>query len=77
MDELLIDHVAVFKEEDNPHSVFLAEEFKHKFEEAGGRVEPVSITDARGDLEATVRGLKEKGLALLLPAVECGGCGRG
>lgn len=66
IDELLIEHVGVTMSEDDPHSVFLAEEFIRKFEEAGGVIEKLSIVNsATKDFSQIVQGFRGKGLDFL------------
>ncbi len=43
MDELLIDHVGVLTDRENPHSLFLAKRFIEKFESLGGSVHEVEV----------------------------------
>ena len=65
IDELLIDYVAVFRQQNNPHSLSLAGEFVKRFKDAGGRVEQVSLEDDMADLGKDILQLKEKGVKLL------------
>jgi len=65
IDELLIEHVGVVANEDNPHSIFLADEFSRRFKEAGGIVERAAINNGTTDFTKIVRGFREKGLEFL------------
>ena len=62
IDELLVEHVGVVANEDNPHSVFLVDEFSRRFKEAGGIVERAAINKGTTDFTKFVRGFREKGL---------------
>ncbi len=44
MDELLLDHVGVVIDYENPHSAYLARKFISKFESVGGTAEAISFT---------------------------------
>lgn len=65
IDELLIEHVGVVVNEDDPHSVFLADEFSRKFKEAGGKVEHAAVNSSSTDFSKIVRGFRGKGLDFL------------
>lgn len=65
IDELLIDHVGVVVNEDNPHSIFLVDEFSRRFKEAGGVIERAAITKGTTDFSKIVRGFREKGVEFL------------
>jgi len=65
IDELLIEHVGVVINEDDPHSIFLADEFSRRFKEAGGVIERATINSGTTDFTKIVRGFREKGLEFL------------
>lgn len=65
MDEMFIDHVAVFKDPTDPHSSFLADEFTRKFEEIGGVVEKVTIAKEKNDYSGILQRLYEMNLDFL------------
>lgn len=65
MDEMLIDDVAVFRDEENPHSIFLADEFVSTFKEAGGKIELISAEEGMKNLRSIIIDLKKKGVKLL------------
>ncbi|WP_163339310.1 ABC transporter substrate-binding protein [Desulfopila sp. IMCC35008] len=56
-DELLMDSVTVFKQIDDLHSVFLADQFVMKFKESGGRVRVVGIGDQNIGYKELLEGL--------------------
>lgn len=65
IDELLISHVGVVVDEDNPHSVFLTDEFSRKIKEAGGNVDRAAVNSSTTDFSKIVRGFRGKGLDFL------------
>ncbi len=65
IDELLIEHVGVVVNEDNPHSIYLVDEFSRRFKEAGGVIERAAIKNDTTDFSKIVRGFREKGLDFL------------
>lgn len=60
IDELLVDMVTVFKDIDDPHSVFLAEAFASKFKESGGKVDIVPIAGDDNDYKKILESLDEE-----------------
>lgn len=56
-DELLIERVTVFKQIDDPHSIFLADKFAMKFKESGGKIRVVGIGDEDVDYTGLLEGL--------------------
>jgi branched-chain amino acid transport system substrate-binding protein len=69
-DELLVDHVAVFKDVNDPHSTILADEFSSKFIDTGGSVSLVEIDAGDNDLNSVIKGLKAKQLKFLYLPLE-------
>jgi branched-chain amino acid transport system substrate-binding protein len=65
IDELLVEHVGVVVNEDDPHSIFLVDEFSSRFKEAGGVIERATINNGTTDFSKIVRGFREKGLDFL------------
>ena len=65
IDELLIEHVGVVVDEEDPHSVFLGEEFSRRFKEAGGIVDQVRITNKTDDFSKIVGGFRGRGIDFL------------
>jgi len=65
IDELLIEHAGVVVNEDDPHSLWLADEFSRKFKEAGGRINRVAINDSFTDFSKFVSGFRGSGLKFL------------
>ena len=65
IDELLIEHVGVVVNEDDPHSIYLVDEFSRRFKEAGGVIERAEIKNDTSDFSKIVRGFREKGLDFL------------
>lgn len=68
MDEMLIEHVAVFKNPNNPHSNILANTFTQKFTENGGVVRNFNISSDQDDYIEILELIQEEGVnALYLP----------
>lgn len=65
IDDLLIEHAGVVVNEGDPHSLFLADEFSRKFEEAGGRINRVAINDSFKDFPKIVGGFRGSGIDFL------------
>lgn len=65
IDELLIEHVGVVVNEDDPHSIYLVDEFSKRFKEAGGVIERAAINNDTTDFSKIVRGFRGKGLDFL------------
>ncbi|NNK94996.1 MAG: ABC transporter substrate-binding protein [Desulfobacterales bacterium] len=65
IDELLIDHVAVFKDLSRPYSKFLADTFINKFEEAGGTVTMVEFAQGGKTHIESLEGLRDQGISFL------------
>ena len=71
MDELLIEKAAVFVDSDNPHSKSLAEIFKKKFQNIGGKMTvPVLIDSEMENLQDTLKYLKKQNTELLYMPVD-------
>ena len=65
IDELLIEHVAVFKDVSQPYSTFLADTFTHTFTEVGGTVELVEFGQGGTAHIDSLERLKDQGITFL------------
>ncbi|WP_419174724.1 ABC transporter substrate-binding protein [Desulfosediminicola sp.] len=65
IDELLIEHVAVFKDVSQPYSAFLADTFTHTFTEVGGTVELVEFGQGSTAHIDSLERLKDQGITFL------------
>ena len=64
-DELMIDEVGVFIDDQNPHSFYLAKEFIRNFESTGGISERISVSRNKDAFTERIRLLQNKDLKFL------------
>ena len=64
-DELMIDEVGVFIDDQNPHSFYLAKEFIRNFESTGGISERISVSRNKDAFTERLKRLQNKDLKLL------------
>ncbi len=65
MDELLIDHVGVVIDDENPHSAYLARKFISKFESVGGTAEAISFTGDETAFQEKLKAVQNMNLEFL------------
>lgn len=64
-DELLVERVGVVKDDQNPHSMYLAEEFAAKFVSVGGVATAIPLTEDKEEMAKRLQYLQLQGVELL------------